>query len=67
MSKDTTSFMEGVKFVFGGLKPAKDWAASERGRDKYNYYRRNVVWQKGSELVGGGGTAERACDRIYAV
>ena len=54
------------EFVFSGLKPAKDWVASERGRDKYKYYRQNVVWQKVSELVGGD-IAERACDRIYLV
>ena len=42
------------EFVFCGVTPAKDWVASERGRDKYKYYRRNVVWQKVSELVGGG-------------
>ena len=53
--------------MFSGLKPAMDWAASERGRDKYTYSRRNVVWQKVSELVRGEGTAKRASDRIYAV
>jgi len=42
-----------IYVLFNGLKPAKDWAASERGRDKYKYYRRNVVWQKVSELVRG--------------
>ena len=55
------------EFGFSGLKPAKDWTAAERGRDKYKYYRRNVVWQKVSELVRGGFTAERGCDRIYSV
>jgi hypothetical protein len=55
------------EFGFSGLKPAKDWTAAERGRDKYKYYRRNVVWQKVSELVRGGFTAESACDRIYSV
>ena len=55
------------EFGFSGLKPAKDGAASERGRDKYKYYRRNVVWQKVSELVRGGFTAESACDRILVI
>ena len=39
--------------MFGGLEPAKDGATSERGRDKYKYYRRNVFSQKVSELVMG--------------
>ena len=39
--------------MFSGLKPVKDWVASERGRDKNQYFRRNVVWQKVSELVRG--------------
>ena len=41
------------EFGFGGLKPAKDGAAFDRGRDNYKYFRRNVVWQKVSELVKG--------------
>jgi hypothetical protein len=55
------------EFGFNGCKPAKDWTPAERGRDKFNYYRRNVVWKKISELVRGGYTAERACDKIYSV
>ena len=39
--------------MFGGLKPAKDVTASEREINKYKYYKRNVVWQKVSELVRG--------------
>jgi hypothetical protein len=38
---------------FGGLEPAKDGIASERGRDICKYYKRNVFWQKISELVRG--------------
>jgi hypothetical protein len=55
------------EFGFHGYKPAKDWTATERGRDKFKYYRRNVVWKKICELVRGGYTAERACDKIYSV
>ena len=39
--------------MFGGITPTKDGAASEKGRDKYKYFKRNVVWQKVSELVWG--------------
>ena len=55
------------EFGFHGCKPAKDWTATERGRDKFKYYRRNVVWKKICELVRGGYTAESACDKIYSV
>ena len=55
------------EFGFSSLKPATDWTAAGSGRDKYKYYRRNVVWQKVSELVRGGFAAESACDRIYSV
>ena len=54
------------EFGFSCLKPAKDWTAAERGRDKYKYYRRNVVWHV-SELVRVGFTAECTCDRLYSV
>jgi hypothetical protein len=35
--------MPKYEFGFRGLKPAKDWTTAERGKDKYMYYRRNVV------------------------
>ena len=54
------------EFGFHGCKPAKDWTATERGRDKFKYYRQNVVWKKICELVCGGYTAESACDKIYS-
>ncbi len=55
------------EFGFCGCKPAKDWTAAEQGRDNFKYYWRNVVWKKISELVRGGYTAERACNKIYSV
>ena len=44
------------KFEFGysGCKPAKEWTTVERGRDRFNYYRRNLFWMKASDLVRAG-------------
>jgi hypothetical protein len=55
------------EFGFGGRKPAKDFTAEERGRVKYSYHRRKVVWDKIAELVRAGHTAQVAIDRIYQV
>ncbi len=33
----------------------------------FKYHQRNVVWKKISELVRGGYTAERACNKTYSV
>jgi hypothetical protein len=48
-----------------GHKPAKDFTRAERGKVRYTYARRLVFWQKISEMVRMGYTAERAIDRIY--
>jgi hypothetical protein len=55
------------EFGFGGRKPAKDFTTEERGRVKYSYHRRKVVWDKIAELVRAGHTAQVAIDRIYQV
>ena len=55
------------EFGFSGCKPAKEWTTVEHGRDRFNYYRRNVFWMKVSELVRAGYTADRACELIYSV
>jgi hypothetical protein len=52
-------------FGLTGLKPAKDFTRAERGKVRYTYARRLVFWQKTSEMVRMGYTAERAIDRIY--
>ena len=54
------------KFLYGlwdeykaglkGRKPAKLYTSTERGRCKYTYTRRKVVWSKIEELVLGGHT-----------
>ena len=39
------------EFGIGGRKAAKDFTAAERGRVKYTYHRRKVVWDAVAELV----------------
>lgn len=55
------------EFGIGGRKAAKDFTAAERGRVKYNYHRRKVVWDVIAELVRSGWTANTACDRLHEV
>ena len=47
-----------------GRKPAKLYSSTERGRCKYKYTRRRVVWQKIEELVLAGFTSHAAIDMI---
>ena len=49
----------------GGRKAARLFTARERGRVKYSYHRRKVVWDAIQHQVYVGHTAERAIDRIY--
>ena len=57
------------EFEFGiaGRKAAKDFTVSERGRVKYAYHRRKVVWEKIQEMIRGGWSANTAMDAIYGV
>jgi hypothetical protein len=55
------------EFGIGGRKPAKDFTPTERGKAKYNYHRRKVVWDVIAALVRGGWLSDVACDRIYEV
>jgi hypothetical protein len=51
----------------GGRKAARLFSRAERGRVKFKYCRRKVVWDLVSRLVNSGLTSQVACDRIYAV
>ena len=55
------------EFGFSRCKPAKDFTSNERGKDRYNYYKRNVFWSQVSLMIRAGYTAETACDKIYSV
>jgi len=50
----------------GGRKAARLFTAQERGRVKYKYSKRKVVWDMISARIRAGDTAQVACDRIYA-
>ncbi len=50
---------------FSGKKAAKDFTSAERGAHKTKYSFRKVFWDKISELVRAGHTADRACDLVY--
>ena len=56
-------FQHGV----GGRKAARLFSYSERGRSKFKYCRRKVVWDLIAGLVRQGHTADAGIDRIYAV
>ena len=48
----------------GGRKPAKDFTAAERGKVKFKYCRRKVVWDCITRLTRSGMTAHTAMDKI---
>ena len=49
----------------GGRKPAKEYTPSERGKVKYKYTRRKVVWDTISKLTNSGLHSHVAIDRVY--
>ena len=51
----------------GLRKAARLFTAEERGRSKYSYHRRKVVWDAIAYQVRAGHTADMAIDRIYNV
>lgn len=55
-------YMTGI----GGRLPAKDFDPIQRGREKYKYHRRKVVWDQILKMVNLGYTSDSAIDAIYA-
>ena len=55
------------QFGLGGRKPARQFTAVERGRVKFKYSRRKIIWGAIDRMVRGGATAQVAIDRIYEV
>lgn len=53
------------EFGIAGRKAARLFTAQERGRVKYTYHRRKVVWDKISQLIRAGHTSQTAIDMIY--
>ena len=50
----------------GGNKPARLFTASERGKVRFMYCRRKIVWDAIEALVTRGLTSDVAIDRIYS-
>ena len=65
--KSLSALWQEYEFGIAGRKPAREFTAEERGRVKYQYTRRKVVWDAVAELVRAGFTASAACDKIYGV
>ena len=57
----------GRSIGLGGRKPARQFTAIERGRVKFKYCRRKVVWDIIDRMVRGGFTAQVAIDKLYVV
>jgi Transcriptional activator of glycolytic enzymes len=53
------------QFGIGGRKAAKLFTREERGRCKYTYHRRKVVWDRIQTMIREGHTSETAIDTIY--
>ena len=65
--KSIHTLWQEYEFGIGNRKPAKDFTGSERGRHKYSYHRRKVVWDQVAEMVRSGWDANTACTKIYEV
>lgn len=63
--KTLHSLWNEFEFGVGNKKAAKDFTARERGKVKYCYHRRKVVWDKVSEMVRCGWSSHEACNKIY--
>jgi len=48
-------------------KAAKNFTPAERGKVRYAYHRRKVVWDKVAEMVRGGWSANEACNKAHEV
>ena len=62
--RDLFQLWEEFEFGIGGRKAAKRFSTRERGRVKYKYHRRKVVWDKIQELIRRGHTHHTAIDEI---
>ena len=65
--RDLHQLWEEYEFGVGGRKPAKKFSTRERGRVKYKYHRRKVVWDKIAELIRRGHDSHTAVDELYTI
>ena len=55
------------EFGLGERKPAKKITLKERGKCRYTYHRRKVVWDQVADMVRRGWDASDACNKLYDV
>jgi hypothetical protein len=55
------------EFGLGERKPAKHFTLKERGKCRYTYHRRKVVWDQVADMVRRGWDAPDACNKLYDV
>ncbi|KAG6956282.1 hypothetical protein JG688_00011502 [Phytophthora aleatoria] len=65
--KDLFELWHEYQFGCGGLKPANDATAVERGLNKFACSRRKVFWNVVANLVRSGFTSGTAIDKVYDV
>ena len=63
--KDMYALWEEYEFGVEGRKPARSFSIRERGRNRYSYSRRKVVWKKVEALIRNGHTYISAIDLLY--
>ena len=63
--RDLYQLWEEYEFGIGGRKPASKFSTRERGRVKYKYHRRKVVWDKIKEMIRRGHSNHTAIDELY--
>ena len=64
---DLWALWEEYEFGVGGRKAAKKFTFHERGKNKYKYHRRKVVWDKIASLIRSGHSYHTAILEIYRV
>ena len=63
--RDLFTLWKEYEHGLNGEKPARDYSAYERGKNKYVYCHRKVFWDVIDVLIKRGFSAETAIDRIY--
>jgi hypothetical protein len=63
--RDLYQLWDEFEFGVGGRKAAKRFSTRERGRVKYKYHRRKVVWDKVQEMIRRGHSNHTAIAELY--
>ena len=67
MPKTLQALWNEYEFGIGNNKPAKLFTSCERGKCRYTYHRRKVVWDQIADMVRRGWDAQDACNKLYDV